>query len=231
MSDESPVTYVSYLDLDRILSAQHTAAPLALGPTVVAAEHFFIVVHQSFELWFKQVLIDLESASVALASPQTGAEAACEHLRRVAAILGLLTQHLALFDHLSPHDFLSFRPFLGSASGSESQQFRAVQRALGLHSHASSPVYDAFRHALDARRLSLAGLYAAPHQHGPLYRVAEALVDISMAFWQVEAQHVQIVERMIGQRRGTGGSSGATHLARSLEVKAFPERWAIRTQL
>lgn len=231
MSDLSSVTYVSYLDLDRILTAQHTAAPPTLGPTVAAAEHFFIVVHQSFELWFKQVLIDLECASVALASPQANAEAACEHLRRVAAILGLLTQHLALFDHLSPHDFLAFRPYLGTASGSESLQFRAVQRALGLQQPAPSPVYDAFHAALSAGQLSLAELYAAPHQHGPLYRVAEALVDISMAFWQVEAQHVQIVERMIGLRRGTGGSSGAAHLARSLEVKAFPELWAVRTQL
>jgi tryptophan 2,3-dioxygenase len=225
------VTYVGYLHLDAILNAQHPAAPAELGPPVQAAEHFFIVVHQAFELWFKQVLVDLDCASGALAPPAADAELALDHLQRVAAVLRLLVQQMVLFDHLAPRSFLAFRPYLGHASGSESAQFRAVQRALGLLGRAESPVYAAFRTTLDAASLSLDALYAAPSQYGALYRVAEALVTISEGFWQLVAAHVQIVERTIGRRAGTGGTSGVPYLSEALATKAFPALWDVRTKL
>lgn len=231
MPAKRELTYAGYLQLDALLALQHRVAPASLGPQVQAAEHFFIVVHQAFELWFKQVLLDLDGAAGALALPDVDGEAALDHLLRVAAILRLLGQHMALFDHLTPHTFLAFRPYLGTASGSESAQFRAVKRALGLHQGAESPVYDAFRAALDHAGLTLDQLYARPARHGTLYRLAEALVDIAMGFWQVEAMHVQIVERMIGQRPGTAGTAGASFLSRSLQTKAFPDLWQVRTDL
>jgi len=113
------VTYHGYLKLDAILSAQHPLSPVDLGTQVQAAEHFFIVVHQAFELWFKQELLDLACASDALSPPNNDAELALDHLQRVASVQRLLTQQMVLFDHLSPRSFLAFRPYLGEASGSD----------------------------------------------------------------------------------------------------------------
>src|SRR5229473_8697945 len=156
MSDEqqpNKLTYVGYLRLDQILSAQHPVVPDEQGPAVRAAEHFFIVTHQAFELWFKQLLLDLGDAALLLPPPTSDVELALDHLQRAKAVLRLLVQQMVLFDHLSPRSFLAFRPYLGTASGSESGQFRDVQRALGLRGQAESPIYAAFAQALQAANL------------------------------------------------------------------------------
>ncbi len=225
------VTYQGYLSLDAILNAQHPLAPPALGSQVQAAEHFFIVVHQAFELWFKQELLDLRCATAALAPPDDDPELALDHLQRVAAIQRLLTQQMVLFDHLSPRSFLAFRPYLGQASGSESRQFRDVERALGLRASRGSPIYDAFMMAVERAGLTLETVYQAPSRAGVLYRLAELLVDISEGFWLLTAAHVRIAERTIGQKPGTGGTTGVAYLAQALERKAFPELWDVRTRL
>ena len=226
------LTYGSYLHLDDILNAQHPLAPDEHGPSVHAAEHFFIVTHQAFELWFKQLLLDLRCAAELLAPSVGDPELALDHVQRAASILRLLVQQMVLFDHLSPRSFLAFRPYLGTASGSESAQFREVQRALGLRGHDGSPVYRAFLAALAAAGLQLEDVYRSPSAAGALYRVAEGLVDISEEFWQLNAVHVQIAERTIGQRPGTGGTTGVAYLAEGLEnAKPFPELWAVRTRL
>ena len=226
------LTYSSYLHLAEILGAQHPIAPEEHVPGVRAAEHFFIVTHQAFELWFKQLLLDLGHAATIFAPPNADAELALDHLQRAASILRLLVQQMVLFDNLSPRSFLAFRPYLGAASGSESVQFREVQRALGIRGQGGSPAYNAFVAAFESRGLTLEDVYRNPSAAGALYRVAEALVDISEQFWQLTAVHVQIAERTIGQRPGTGGTSGVAYLAGTLEgAKAFPELWAVRTRL
>jgi tryptophan 2,3-dioxygenase len=230
--EEPKVTYAGYLHLDAILNAQQPLAPESEAPGVRAAEHFFIVTHQAFELWFKQLLLDLADAAAMLPPPRSDAELALDHLQRAASILRLLVQQMVLFDNLSPRSFLAFRPYLGSASGSESGQFREVQRALGLRGQTGSPAFNAFTAALNERGLSLEDIYREPSKAGALYRLAEALVDVSEQFWQLCAVHVQIAERTIGQRPGTGGTSGVSYLAEGLEsAKAFPELWAVRTRL
>jgi len=225
------VTYAEYLALDRILEAQHPIAPDGLGPGVNAAEHFFITVHQAFEIWLKQELLDLHCAIEALTPPNDDPELALDHLQRVAAIQRLLYQHMVLFDHLSPRTFLAFRPYLGAASGSESKQYREVERELGLRGSAGSPIYQAFTSALARAGFTLEALYQNPSRGGVLYRLAELLVDISEGFWLLTAAHVRIAERTIGQKPGTGGTSGVEYLARALESKAFPELWDVRTRL
>jgi tryptophan 2,3-dioxygenase len=225
------VTYARYLALDKILDAQQPIAPTTLGAGVHAAEHFFIVVHQAFELWFKQELLDLRCAKDALGQPDDDPELALDHLQRVAAIQRLLTQQMVLFDHLSPRSFLAFRPYLGQASGSESAQFHAVEQALGLSGRGRSELYEAFREALERAGLTLEALYRDPSRGGALYRLAEALVDISEGFWLLTAAHVRVAERTIGQRPGTGGTSGVEYLAEALKTKAFPDLWAVRTRL
>jgi tryptophan 2,3-dioxygenase len=229
---EAPTTYAGYLHLDEILGAQHPLAPDEHGAGVRSAEHFFIVTHQAFELWFKQLLLDLADAAQVLPPPRGDVELALDHLQRAKSVLRLLVQQMVLFDHLSPRSFLAFRPYLGGASGSESVQFREVQKALGLRGRARSPVFRAFLTALQTAGLSLEDTYRNPSAAGALYRVAEALVDISEEFWQLSAVHVQIAERTIGQRPGTGGTTGASYLAETLEgAKAFVELWDVRTRL
>lgn len=229
---EPELTYAGYLQLDAILNAQRPLAPESQAPGVRAAEHFFIVTHQAFELWFKQLLLDLSDAATVLPPPSGDAELALDHIQRAASILRLLVQQMVLFDRLSPRSFLAFRPYLGTASGSESAQFREVQRALGLRGQSGSPVFNALMGALSARDLTLEDVYRNPSATGALYRVAEALVDISEQFWQLNAVHVQIAERTIGQRPGTGGTTGVAYLAEGLETsRAFPELWAVRTRL
>lgn len=225
------LTYAGYLHLEEILGAQHPIGPDQLGPQVRAAEHFFIVVHQAFELWLKQELLDLEHATQALLPPKADAELALDHLQRVTAIQRLLIQQMLLFDHLPPRMFLSFRPYLGTASGSESAQFHALEKALGLRSEQASPLAGAFQQAVTAAGSSLEQLYQDPSRGGALYRVAEALVDISEGFWLLKATHVRIAERAIGQRPGTGGTTGVAYLTEGLKEKAFPELWEVRTRL
>lgn len=225
------VTYAGYLQLDRILSSQQPLAPTELGPQVHAAEHFFIVVHQAFELWFKQELLDLELATEVLSRPEPDPELAIDHLSRVTAIHRLLIEQMVLFDHLPPHMFMAFRSYLGTASGAESAQFRVVEKELGLRTQVGSPIYGAFSAALARRGLSIVELYRDPSRGGALYRVAEALVDISETFWLLTAAHVRIAERAIGARPGTGGTSGVEYLAEALKFKAFQELWDVRTKL
>src|SRR5438094_3997878 len=167
------LTYISYLRLDQILNAQHPVVPDEQGPAVRAAEHFFIVTHQAFELWFKQLLLDLRCAADLLPPPTSDAEMALDHLHRASSVLRLLVQQMVLFDSLSPRSFLAFRPYLGTASGSESAQWRDVQKALGLRGKGGSPVYNAFLEALRAAELSLEELYRNPSTAGALYRIAE----------------------------------------------------------
>ena len=232
MTDADGLTYASYLHLDTVLNAQQPVAPDDQHPEVRAAEHFFIVTHQAFELWFKQLLIDLGVAAERLAAPGADPEMALDHLQRAKSVLRLLVQQMVLFDHLSPRSFLAFRPYLGKASGSESGQFRDVQKALGLRGAGGSPVYLAFAAALEQAGLTLEGIYRQPSEAGVLYRIAEALVGISEEFWQLCAVHVQIAERTIGQRPGTGGTTGVSYLAEMLEgAKAFSELWDVRTRL
>jgi tryptophan 2,3-dioxygenase len=205
--------------------------PPSLGDSIHAAEQFFIVVHQAFELWFKQLLTDLDCACEALDADRRDPELALDHLQRVAAIERLLIQQMVLFDHLPLRSFLAFRPYLGTASGSESRQWHDVQKALGLRGDGDSPVYVAVHEAIEASGLSLLDVYREPSAAGVLYRLAEALVDISNLFWQLTAAHVQVAERAIGDRPGTGGTSGVPHLREGLAVKAFPELWQVRSEL
>ncbi len=230
MSDAS-LTYGDYLHVDALLALQRGVAPGDAPAHVRAAEHFFIVVHQSFELWFAQQLLDLRCAADALAAPGRDAGLALEHLSRVATVQGLLNATMAAFDQLAPRSFLEFRPLLGTASGAESAQYFQVARALGVRGPGGSPVYDSFAAALAEAGVDLETLYREPERAPLLYRVAEALTDISERFWLMTAYHVRIADRAIGDRPGTGGTSGVEFLMQALREKAFPALWAVRTRL
>lgn len=225
------LTYSSYLNVGDLLELQHPLSPPELGPQIQAAEHFFIIVHQSFELWFSQELIDLNCATDALEGPTPSPEAALDHLLRVIGIQRLLNQHMAMFDHLSPAMFMAFRGYLGTASGAGSFQYRKVERALGVRSSEPSRLYRGFAAAVERAGLTIDQVYEHPAAAGVLYRLAEALVDISEGFWLLTATHVRVADRAIGDRPGTGGTSGVSYLEEALKLKAFPELWDVRSRL
>ncbi|MGI8684397.1 MAG: tryptophan 2,3-dioxygenase family protein [Acidimicrobiales bacterium] len=214
-------TYAGYLRLGGVLTLQHPTTPAEDDPSVHAGEHFFIVLHQAFELWFKQVLVDLDCATVALAG-DAGAGAALDHLRRVAAVLTMLRRQMSLLDHLSPQGFLAFRDNLGTTSGAESAQHREIKDRLGLGPSGVSAVHRAVmdRIAADVAR---PGITADAPDARLLTDLLKALADISEGWHQLWSEHRRSVGRFIGNRTGSGGTSGAEHLASAAARRAFPD--------
>jgi tryptophan 2,3-dioxygenase len=232
--------YSSYLLIDDLLSLQRPITPEAHD------ELLFIIVHQSYELWFKLILHELARARDELLARR--AQAAIPRLRRVVEIERLLLKHLDVLETMSPDGFLEFRDPLAPASGFQSVQFRRIEWLSGLRDafprNATPPegesLYEAFRVAAglpddrDARLRALADLYRE-HEDDParaaLHTVAELLVDHDehVALWR--HHHVLMAAREIGTRPGTGGSPGVPYLETTLQRRFFPELWDVRVAL
>ena len=119
-----PVTYASYLNLDKLLDLQ-----LPAGDDHEHDEMLFIVIHQTYELWFKQILHELDRMQALLESNDT---ARVRHtFKRVLTILKVLVTQIDILETMTPLEFLTFRDRLESGSGFQSHQFRAIEFALG----------------------------------------------------------------------------------------------------
>jgi tryptophan 2,3-dioxygenase/ribonuclease HI len=223
--DERPTEYAGYLRIDDLLQLQHPLTPEAHD------ELLFVIVHQSYELWFKLILHELARAREELEAGR--AQAAIGPLKRTTAIDRLLLGHLDVLETMSPDGFLEFRDPLAPASGFQSQQFRAIE--------AESPrVYDAFAaaaglpHDHDERINALAELYR-DHLDDPartvLHVVAELLVDHDelVALWR--HHHTLMAAREIGSRHGTGGSRGVEYLRGTQDKRFYPDLWDVRAAL
>jgi len=265
MRAREDMTYGSYLALDELLAAQH---PLSDHHD----ELLFIIIHQTKELWLKQILHELR-----LALDLVRADKLVEvhkNLSRVSRIQAVMTLSWDVLGTLTPTDYLTFRDVLGGSSGFQSAQFRAVEFLLGLkdanhlrfqaegsEGHrlladalARPSLWDECNAALaragfalgadvldrdwarphapsEAVEAAWAEVYRDPARHWPLYQLAEKLMDIddAMAVWR--HKHVVTVERVIGFKRGTGGTPGVPYLQSTLGKRAFPELWSLRTRL
>lgn len=127
------VNYADYLQLSKILSAQSPRSDAGGAPA--HDEHFFIVIHQVYELWFKQILVELESVRGDMCQSHVIAQdlwQVVNRLQRVVAIVGLLVEQIKLIETLSPMEFLKFRSLLETASGFQSHQFRLMEVCLGI---------------------------------------------------------------------------------------------------
>ena len=267
------LTYGSYLRLPQLLDAQH----LESDPPA-HDELLFITIHQVYELWFQQLLHEVEAVrDTMLGAAGTregrGQEGGtreggdqlwrARHLmNRVHVIARVLVQQVDVLETMTPQDFLEFRQRLAPASGFQSVQFREleflsgakdegyVDRFRGLtateRDHlrrrlAEPSLWDAFLALLTARGLgvssdeqitdSLRTIAYDRSTHGDLWAMAEALIlhDELAAAWR--ARHVVMVERMIGSRTGTGGSTGSAYLRSRLELKYYPLLWDLRSAL
>jgi tryptophan 2,3-dioxygenase len=215
------LTYANYLRLEELLSLQQVRVPSHLPRRVRNSENFFIVVHQSCELWLSQLLMDLDAATDAMTASGDHLELALEHLERVTAVLGLLNEHVAVLSTLPAPCFAEFRSYLGTASGAQSARFRQLDRMLG-NSRIGSPVGEVFSDAAARAGYQLVDVWRAELAAGSIYRVARELLDIGQAYWQWKINHLALVSRLIGEVSGTGGTGGASYLARRTELP-FPQ--------
>ncbi|MBP0596016.1 tryptophan 2,3-dioxygenase [Paraburkholderia sp. LEh10] len=259
------MSYGDYLSLGSILRAQHPLSP-------DHNEMLFIIQHQTSELWMKLALYELRAALACVHRDEL--PPGFKMLARVSRILEQLVQAWNVLSTMTPSEYTSMRPFLGSSSGFQSYQYRELEFMLGnkneqmLKPHAHHPdVYAEVKAALEApsfydeviRMLARRGfaisasrlerdwtlptqhdasveaawleVYRNPSRHWELYEMAEELVDLEDAFRQWRFRHVTTVERIIGFKQGTGGTSGAPYLRKMLDVVLFPELWHVRTLL
>ncbi|HEY1573198.1 MAG TPA: tryptophan 2,3-dioxygenase family protein [Pseudonocardiaceae bacterium] len=248
MTDESPaLTYASYLALDEILGAQRPRSD-------EHDEMLFIVIHQVYELWFKQLLHELAALQRHLTAGHT--THALHTLRRTLTILKVAVAQIDVLETMTPRQFTSFRTRLAAASGFQSAQFRELEAVLGRRDEkvfrhypdgsverariadamCRPSLFDSFLTYLtsagfpvaDGVRAALLVVYA---QDGGAAQVAERLVDLDEGLQEWRYRHVKMVERTIGDKAGTGGSSGAAYLRTTIGRPAFPELWAVRGEL
>ena len=242
-ADAGGVSYPSYLALDELLSLQHPRSS-----PVHPDELLFIVVHQSSELWFKVILQEIDALVAALTKGET--MYAVLSVRRLNVLTRIVSGQLSALDTLPPQHFAQFRGYLGSSSGSQSYQFRAIEAASGLrdphfmkvleeHGELPEPVRAAlarptlqelFASLLAREGVTLEELYTGPAPT-PLFLLAEGLLEYEQQFAQWRFLHVQLVERIIGPGTGgTGGTLGARYLSKTVSQRFFPELWAVRAK-
>lgn len=261
------LTYNSYLKVPELLTLQ---VPLSEPPH--HDELLFIVIHQTYELWFSLVLHEFEKA---LEHMEQGQVLRAHHfVRRVVAIQKVLLDQIHILETMSPIDFLSFRDRLNPASGFQSVQFREVEFMAGLKDPAMVKYFEtqpAARARLEARlagkdlrqafyellhRLglpmppmdqldradddpqmrvtilaALESVYAQPEDNLPLYLLCEALIELDeyLGLWRYH--HCTVVERIIGRKKGTGGSEGVAYLMSTITKRCFPLLWEVRQLL
>jgi tryptophan 2,3-dioxygenase len=263
MSDPT-VTYGSYLKVEELLALQQPRSP---GPE--HDEMLFIVIHQVYELWFKELLHELDRVMHLLTADDT--HRAQHTLKRILTILKVMVAQLDILETMTPLEFLSFRARLEAASGFQSDQFRQIEFVLGAkhepaiarfpdgsrarvaleRRHAEPTLWDAFlrylareRYPVPASQLSrdvtarvepssevqavLVDVYRRDPKNAEL---CERLVDLDEGFQEWRYRHVKMVERTIGAKTGTGGSSGAGYLRNTVGRNLFPDLWDIRANL
>jgi len=269
-SSESLLSYSSYLQVPDLLKLQNR---VSLPST--HDELLFIIIHQTYELWFKELLHDLDAvveslAQVASRQWRDQVYEAARLLRRCTEIMRVLVTQFTILETMLPTHFMAFRGKLEPASGFQSEQFREIEFLCGLkdekllHQHADDPeaygrlerrlqspsLHDVFFDALASigkmpvipadpaeqdrfrqRAEAVRNVYEDEHHYRDWIDLCERLTEFDelMVAWRL--RHIQVVERIIGARRGTGGSEGASYLRTTLGKRLFPELWEARTML
>jgi tryptophan 2,3-dioxygenase len=259
---QAALTYSSYLGLDAILGAQNPR-------TDEHDELLFIVIHQVYELWFKQLLHEGKHLQRRLEDGDT--PHALHTLKRMLTILKTVVAQIDVLETMTPRQFLAFRDRLEAASGFQSAQFRELEALLGRRDSHALDAYDpsSDEHARIAAAMSAPSLFdsflrylaeqgyspgeaalsrditrpleasedvqsallAAYAEDGEPAQVCERMIDLDEGVMEWRYRHVQMVRRTIGDKRGTGGSPGASYLATTLLHPAFPDLWVVRTEL
>lgn len=257
----TPLSYNSYLKVDALKSLQVCESKPAHHD-----EPLFIVIHQTYELWFKLILHELDLVVELLKEGKV--RKANHFMKRVVAIMRVLVGQIHILETMAPRDFLAFRHNLNPASGFQSSQFREIEFMAGLkderflvhfqndesalaalkkrHSEPSlgEIFYEMLRkegmklemaedespEAEKVRLRELARLYE-DESMVDYHDLAESFIDLDELISLWRTHHVTVVERIIGFKRGTGGSEGVGYLRTTLYKRAFPDLWHLRTYL
>jgi tryptophan 2,3-dioxygenase len=265
--DRAPLSYNKYLRVAELIGLQD-----CLSDPAHHDELLFITIHQTYELWFKQILHEIDAARLAMEDDR--ASAAARAVERAVEIEKVLVQQIHVLETMTPISFLGFRDELNPASGFQSMQFREIEFSSGLKDERTidnfsddefatkrlrarfdAPALDDSFFAYLARRgfdappddpsltnderqklygrRTRAVLEVLTHfdERPAEFRLAEALISHDEYFQLWRAHHVRMVERMVGSKRGTGGSEGVGYLRTTLDQKFFPELWEARTYL
>lgn len=255
------LTYTSYLAVDELLKLQR---PLSDGPE--HDEMLFIIIHQSYELWFKQLIHEFSAAQKALEDADTHRSLAL--LGRIRTIMKVCVAQVDILETMTPLQFNSFRSYLSSSSGFQSAQFRKVEAILGRRDKAMArhlpseiqveiseisnrnSVWDSLLlyiskrgHTIPIeilnrdksiayeRNQAVQDVLLEVHRNDPESAgVCERLLDIDEGLQEWRYRHVKMVERTIGAKMGTGGSSGVKYLASTLFNPVFIDLWEIRSR-
>ena len=250
MSEEEDLTYGRYLRIGELLELQQ---PRSRPPH--PEELHFIIVHQAIELWMKLMLHDLERVIGHLDADRW--PLALGLLGRINQVLSHVLDQMRTLHTLPPWALEEFRSYLGSASGSQSQQFRELELLSGLREESYLKALEieyggalpeplatrlherslADAHAAAAARLGItdvsswADFYMDPGPGTGFYLVCEALVDYDERWARWRQEHVALVQRTLGDHaRGTGGMAIA-YLQRTTRYRFFPVLWALRDEL
>jgi tryptophan 2,3-dioxygenase len=254
------LTYSAYLKLDELLALQQ---PQSQGKA--HDEMLFIVIHQTYELWFKEILHEIDLLGIRLELRDSAQ--AQSTLKRILSILKVLVSQMDILETMSSAQYFAFRELLGSASGSQSAQFRELEFALGnkrqevleafpegssarsrLQKRFEGPtLWDSFLHFLSQRNYAIPAhllnrdftrAVAASRQvqsallkvyanEPDLANLCELLLDLDGGIQEWRYRHVMMVQRIIGNNYGTGGSTGAAYLKTTLFNPCFPDLWMI----
>ena len=258
---DSALTYTSYLAVDELLKLQK---PLSDGPE--HDEMLFIIIHQTYELWFKQLIHEFTQAQRALESGDT--HYALSILGRIRTIMKVCVAQVDILETMTPLQFNAFRGYLASSSGFQSAQFRKVEAILGrrdsrMAGHlppdvqseiaaitSQNSIWDSFLVYVSGRGFNIPAevlnrsksiayesntavqdsLLELHRTDAEAAMVAERLLDIDEGIQEWRYRHVKMVERTIGAKMGTGGSSGVQYLASTLFNPVFKDLWEIRSR-
>lgn len=250
----SLLSYNKYLKVPALIELQET-----LSEPPSHDELLFIIIHQTYELWFKQILHEIDATITWL---DEGRLFRANHsLRLLIAIEKILVAQIHILESMAPIGFLEFRDKLNPASGFQSMQFRELEfvsgakdeKILNTFQHdefayarlserfANPSLADAFWSLLgrsgfdvetrEERVTAIVEILTHPEKYPEEYNMQDLLIehDENIVMWR--HHHILMVERMLGMKRGTGGSEGVGYLMTTLSKKFFPEIWEARTHL
>lgn len=251
---KAPLSYNKYLKVRELVNLQEQLT--------LPAQHdelLFIIIHQTFELWFKQILHELDATLAYIKERRL--MRAIRNVRRICEIEKILVAQFQVLETMTPHDFLLFRDELKPASGFQSTQFREIEFASGLKDErlmkffdgdefalerlnkrfGGETLHDAFFNLLKERGFdvetyeqrvqSVVKIIKDIERYAEEFELEEALIEYDELIAKWRYHHIRMVERTVGGKMGTGGSEGIGYLQTTLVKKFFPEFWEARTHL